>query len=149
MNHQISRAQAERERLEAARAEREGEILSIRGASRELATELERLTSSVHKDEIARAEQRLRIEQLEIKAVEELGVDVATLLSEYGPTNDVPTFVENEQGEFVPGELIPYRREQQEKRLAQAERSLTLLGKINPLALEEYTSLRRASSLSS
>lgn len=37
--------------------------------------------------------------------------------------------------------MIPYRRDQQEKRLAQAERSLTLLGKINPLALEEYTSL--------
>ena len=137
----ISRARAERERLESARSEREGEILSIRSTSRELATELERLTSSVHKDEIARAEQRLRIEQLEIKAVEELGVDVATLLSEYGPTNDVPTFIEDEQGEFVPGELIPYRRDQQEKRLAQAERSLTLLGKINPLALEEYTSL--------
>jgi chromosome segregation protein len=28
-----------------------------------------------------------------------------------------------------------------EKRLASAERSLNLLGKINPLALEEYTSL--------
>ena len=37
--------------------------------------------------------------------------------------------------------MIPYRRDQQEKRLAQAERSLTLLGKINPLALEEYSSL--------
>ena len=37
--------------------------------------------------------------------------------------------------------MIPYRRDQQEKRLAQAERSLALLGKINPLALEEYSSL--------
>jgi chromosome segregation protein len=137
----ISRAGSERERLEQSRTQREGEILSIRGASRELAIELERLTSSVHKDEIARAEQRLRIEQLEIKTVEELGVDVATLINEYGPNNDVPTFIENEEGEFVPGDLIPYRREQQEKRLAQAERSLTLLGKINPLALEEYSSL--------
>ena len=83
----------------------------------------------------------MRIEQLEDRAVEELGVDVATLLGEYGPTNDVPTFVENEAGEFVPGDLIPYRREQQEKRLVQAERSLAMLGKINPLALEEYTAL--------
>ena len=137
----ISKAGAERERLEGSRSDREGEILSLRTIGRELAIELERLTSSVHRDEIARAEQRLRIEQLENKAVEELGVDVATLLSEYGPANDVPTFYENEQGEFVPGDLIPYRRDQQEKRLAQAEKSLTLLGKINPLALEEYTSL--------
>ena len=137
----ISKAGAERERLEGSRSDREGEILSLRTIGRELAIELERLTSSVHRDEIARAEQRLRIEQLENKAVEELGGDVATLLNEYGPANDVPTFYENEQGEFVPGDLIPYRRDQQEKRLAQAERSLTLLGKINPLALEEYTSL--------
>ena len=137
----ISRSGVERERLEASRSSREGEILNLRTISRELAIELEKLTSSVHRDEIARAEQRLRIEQLETKAVEELGIDVQTLISEYGPNNDVPTFYENEQGEFVPGDLIPYRRDQQEKRLAQAERSLTLLGKINPLALEEYSSL--------
>lgn len=137
----ILRAGSEREKLEASRSAREGEILSLRTSSRELATELERLTSSVHKDEIARAEHRMRIEQIENKAIEELGIDVQTLANEYGPINDVPTFYENEQGEFVPGDLIPYRRDQQEKRLAQAERSLTLLGKINPLALEEYSSL--------
>jgi len=137
----ISKSATERERLEVARSAREGEILAIRGRSRELALELDQLTSSVHRDEIARAEQRMRIEQLESKAIEELGVDVATLVYEYGPHNDVPTFVEDEEGNFVPGDLIPYRRDQQEKRLASAERSLNMLGKINPLALEEYTAL--------
>lgn len=137
----IARAGSERERLETSRSSREGEILSLRTIGRELSIELEKLTSSVHKDEITRAEQRLRIEQLETKAVEELGIDVQALINEYGPSNDVPTFYENEQGEFVPGDLIPYRRDQQEKRLSQAEKSLTLLGKINPLALEEYSSL--------
>ena len=137
----IARAGSERERLETSRSSREGEILSLRTIGRELSIELEKLTSSVHKDEIARAEQRLRIEQLETKAVEELGIDVQALINEYGPSNDVPTFYENEQGEFVPGDLIPYRRDQQEKRLSQAEKSLILLGKINPLALEEYSSL--------
>ena len=137
----IAKASTERERLEISRSERESEILALRVKSRELTTELDALTSSVHRDEIARAEQRLRIEALETKAIEELGVDVTTLVNEYGPENDVPTFVEDSEGNFVPGELIPYRREQQEKRLAQAERSLALLGKINPLALEEYSSL--------
>jgi chromosome segregation protein len=137
----ISKAANERERLEVSRSSRESELLQLRVRGRELTTELDVLTSSVHRDEIARAEQRMRIEQLELKAVEELGVDVATLISEYGPTNDVPTFEEDENGNFVPGELIPYRREQQEKRLAQAEKALALLGKINPLALEEYTAL--------
>ena len=137
----IAKASTERERLEISRSERESEILALRVRSRELTAELDVLTSSVHRDEIARAEQRLRIEALEQKAIEELGVDVSTLVNEYGPANDVPTFVEDEEGNFVPGDLIPYRRDQQEKRLAQAERSLTLLGKINPLALEEYSSL--------
>ena len=137
----IAKASTERERLEISRSERESEILALRVSSRELTAELDVLTSSVHRDEIARAEQRLRIEVLEQKAIEELGVDVTTLVNEYGPANDVPTFVEDSEGNFVPGDLIPYRRDQQEKRLAQAERSLALLGKINPLALEEYSSL--------
>ncbi|MEY3686246.1 MAG: hypothetical protein RLZZ73_104 [Actinomycetota bacterium] len=137
----IAKASTERARLEANRADREGETLVVRARSRELATELDQLTSSVHRDEIARAEQRMRIEALETKAVEELGIDVATLVSEYGPDKDVPTFIETDEGVIVATELIPYRRDQQEKRLAATERSLTLLGKINPLALEEYSAL--------
>jgi len=137
----IAKAATERARLEASRSDREGETLTVRSRGRELATVLEQLTSSVHKDEIARAEQRMRIEALEVKCVEELGVDTATLVNEYGPQNDVPTFIETDAGEIVATELIPYRREQQEKRLAATERSLTLLGKINPLALEEYNAL--------
>ena len=137
----ISRANAERERLEISRSNRDGEILAIRATFRELSTELDQLTSSVHRDEIARAEQRLRIEQLELKAMEEFGVDSLTLTSEYGPDKDVPTFIEDDEGNLSQGDYIPYVREQQEKRLATAERSLALLGKINPLALEEYSSL--------
>ncbi|MFM8898150.1 MAG: chromosome segregation protein SMC [Actinomycetota bacterium] len=137
----ISRANAERERLEISRSNRDGEILAIRATFRELSTELDQLTSSVHRDEIARAEQRLRIEQLELKAMEEFGIDSLTLTSEYGPDKDVPTFIEDDEGNLSQGDYIPYVREQQEKRLATAERSLALLGKINPLALEEYSSL--------
>uniref|UniRef100_UPI0040499CC6 chromosome segregation protein SMC n=1 Tax=Candidatus Planktophila sp. TaxID=2175601 RepID=UPI0040499CC6 len=137
----ISKAATERARLQASRSDREGETLTVRARSRELVSELEQLTSSVHRDEIARAEQRMRIEALETKCVEELGVDTTTLVAEYGPHNDVPTFIETDEGEIVATELIPYRRDQQEKRLAATERSLTLLGKINPLALEEYNAL--------
>ena len=137
----IAKAQVERSRLETARTDREGETLTVRSRNRELTQELDHLTSSVHRDEIARAEQRMRVEALQTKAVEELGIDIPTLISEYGPDKDVPTFIETESGEIVATELIPYRRDQQEKRLAATERSLTLLGKINPLALEEYNAL--------
>ncbi|CAN2203648.1 Smc Chromosome segregation ATPases [Candidatus Nanopelagicaceae bacterium] len=137
----IAKASTERTRLENNRADREGETLTVRARNRELTQELDQLTSSVHRDEIARAEQRMRVEALQTKAVEELGIDIPTLISEYGPDKDVPTFIETEDGEIVATELIPYRRDQQEKRLAATERSLTLLGKINPLALEEYNAL--------
>ena len=137
----IAKASTERARLEAARSDREGETLVVRARGRELTTELEQLTSSVHRDEIARAEQRMRIEVLETEAVEELGIDVSTLVNEYGPDKDVPTFIETDEGVIVATEMVPYRRDQQEKRLAATERSLTLLGKINPLALEEYNAL--------
>jgi chromosome segregation protein len=137
----IAKAATERGRLEESRASRDGETLTVRTRGRELASQLEQLTSSVHKDEIARAEQRLRIETLEAKTVEEFGIDTATLVNEYGPDKDVPTFHETDEGEIISTEMVPYRRDQQEKRLASAERSLNLLGKINPLALEEYTSL--------
>ena len=137
----ISRANSERERLEVARSNRDGEILSIRQAIRDLSAELDQLTSSVHRDEIARAEQRLRIEQLEIKAMEEFGVDSSSLIDEYAPDKPVPTFIEDDAGNLSQGEFIPYIRAEQEKRLAGAEKSLALLGKINPLALEEFSSL--------
>ena len=137
----ISKAAVDRGRLEESRSAREGETLTVRTRGRELTSELEQLTTSVHKDEIARAEQRLRIETLETKTVEEFGIDTATLVNEYGPDKDVPTFHETDAGEIIATELVPYRRDQQEKRLASAERSLNLLGKINPLALEEFTSL--------
>ncbi len=38
-------------------------------------------------------------------------------------------------------EAYPYVREEQEKRMRSAERSLNLLGKVNPLALEEFAAL--------
>jgi chromosome segregation protein len=137
----IAKSSAERQRLENSRNDRDSETLTVRTRARELTSELEQLTTSVHRDEIARAEQRMRIEALETKAVEELGIDIPTLIGEYGPDKDVPTFIETDEGEIVATELIPYRRDQQEKRLASAERSLNLLGKINPLALEEYNAL--------
>jgi chromosome segregation protein len=98
----------------------------------------------VHRDEVARAEQRLRIEALEERAVQELGVDPATLIAEYGPrvaVPAVPTDGASEDGAAGTPETRPYVRTEQEVRARQAERALALLGKVNPLALEEYAAL--------
>src|SRR5262249_59521050 len=86
----VAGAGTERDEVQQARVVREGELLAVRGETRRFDEELARLTDAVHRDEIARAEQRLRIEQLETRAVEEFGVEVEALLAEYGPDQPTP-----------------------------------------------------------
>ena len=134
-----------RDELAHARTAREAELQEVRATAKRLVAELERLTNEVHRDEVARAEQRLRIEQLEAKAAEDFSLDVDTLISEYGPDQWVPpTQVEvtaaEAAGEPMP-QPVPYHRPTQEKRANKAERDLALLGKVNPLALEEFAAL--------
>ncbi|MFD7167672.1 chromosome segregation protein SMC [Streptomyces violascens] len=146
---EVSLVRAERERAgaEAAKAERERELTGARGAGRDLKAELDKLTDSVHRGEVLGAEKRLRIEQLETKALEELGVEPAGLVAEYGPDQLVAPSPPAE-GEELPdapehprNQPVPYVRAEQEKRLRAAERAYQQLGKVNPLALEEFAAL--------
>ncbi|GAA1758104.1 chromosome segregation protein SMC [Luedemannella helvata] len=141
----LAAAAAHRDAVAQARSARENELTGVRAAAREHAVELERLTSKVHRDEVARAEQRLRIEALENRAAEEYGLDAETLVAEYGPEQLVPPTPHDlataeAAGKPAP-EPIPFDRATQEKRAAKADRELALLGKVNPLALEEFAAL--------
>ncbi|MES9510836.1 AAA family ATPase [Streptomyces sp. NPDC000609] len=146
---EVSVVRAERERVvaEAAKAERERELAAERGRGRDLKGELDKLTDSVHRGEVLGAEKRLRMEQLETKALEELGVEPAGLVDEYGPDQLVPPSPAAE-GEELPSDPEhprnqpkPFIRAEQEKRLKSAERAYQQLGKVNPLALEEFSAL--------
>jgi chromosome segregation protein len=143
----LARADAERTAAEAARARREQELGAARTQGRDLKAELDKLTDSVHRGEVLGAEKRLRIEQLETKALEELGVEPAGLVAEYGPHQPVPPSPPAE-GEELPEDPDhprnrprPFVRAEQEKRLKAAERAYQQLGKVNPLALEEFAAL--------
>ncbi|WP_031086292.1 MULTISPECIES: chromosome segregation protein SMC [unclassified Streptomyces] len=143
----LTRADEERTLAEAAKARREQELTAARTAGRDLKAELDKLTDSVHRGEVLGAEKRLRIEQLETKALEELGVEPAGLAAEYGPHQEVPPSPPAE-GEVLPEDPEhprnrprPYVRAEQEKRLKAAERAYQQLGKVNPLALEEFAAL--------
>jgi chromosome segregation protein len=143
-------AAAERAAIQAARTEREQALAAARSSVRELGGELAKLTDAVHRDEVARAEQRLRIEQLQTRAADEFGIEVPALLAEYGNDQPMPPSAQEtaeylqatERGEQVlapgPG---PFDRRTVERRAARAERDLALLGKVNPLALEEFAAL--------
>ena len=145
LTQSVALAQFEREQAVTTRQAEEAEVRKIRERIRELTSDLEVLTDSVHRDEVARAEQRLRIEAMENKSVEDYGVGPEELLAEYGPDVMVPPSPPAPGDEVNPDdpepEPYPYVRTQQESRLAAAERSLALLGKVNPLALEEFSAL--------
>jgi chromosome segregation protein len=87
----------------------------------------------------------MRIEQLEARSAEEFGLDADTLVAEYGPHLDVPPTAPEMAAAEADGraapEPVPFDRATQEKRAAKAERELNLLGKVNPLALEEFAAM--------
>jgi chromosome segregation protein len=145
----LAEAGRERQEAEQARAARDAELQQVRQRVRALSEELDSLTDSVHKDEMARAEQRMRIDQLEQRAIEELGIEPETLIAEYGPHVPVPVSpAQPDGGADEPDgqvqlevESRPFDRAEQEKRLKRAERQLAMLGKVNPLALEEFAAM--------
>ncbi|MEH0627652.1 chromosome segregation protein SMC [Streptomyces stelliscabiei] len=143
----LARAAEERTAADAAKARREQELARARGEGRDLKAEMDKLTDSVHRGEVLGAEKRMRIEQLETKALEELGVEPEGLVAEYGPDQLVPPSPPAE-GEELPedpehprNQPKTFHRAEQEKRLRAAERAYQQLGKVNPLALEEFAAL--------
>jgi chromosome segregation protein len=179
----VQQAADARDAAEAARTERETALTVVRTAVDGHQRDLAQLTDAAHRDEVARAEQRLRIEQLRTRSVEDLGIDPDVLVEEYGPHQGVPVVAppvvvprpapvtdpdadapadgapatapatdrpvpepaapapEAAAPAPEPVETVPYVRAEQEKRLRAAERALSQLGRINPLALEEFAAL--------
>ncbi|MFT3861516.1 chromosome segregation protein SMC [Micropruina sp.] len=139
-------AAAERSAAEAARVAAETTLAEARRRGRELAKEFEDLVAHVHRDELARAEQRLRVEALAERALVELGLDAEVLVAEYGPDQLIPVLTRADGSALGPDDQapppLPFVRAEQEKRLRTAERNLGVLGKVNPLALEEFDALQ-------
>jgi chromosome segregation protein len=136
-----------RTEVENAKAGHEDQLVQTRAQVRGLEAELARLTDTVHRDELLRAEQRMRMEQLAQRVGEELGLDLAALVADYGPDQPVPAARTPESaggddaGDSQTEATVPFVRDEQERRLRNAERLLSQLGRINPLALEEFSAL--------
>jgi chromosome segregation protein len=144
LEHSLQLAAAERAAIQAERAEREQALAQARSATRNLSSELEQLTNTVHRDALARAEQKMRLEALYEKALGELGTEVDALIAEYGPDQLVPPLPSPDADPDQPDlelEGEPFDRAKVQKRLKTAERALNQLGRINPLALEEFDAM--------
>jgi chromosome segregation protein len=146
----LAAADAERETAREARDSGEAAVGEVRARVSQLAGELDRLTDTVHRDEVLRAQSRLRVEQLESRIATDFGIGLPELVAEYGPDQPVPAGpgelaeyeAARERGEdVVAPPPLPYDRATQERRAQRAQKDLTLLGKVNPLALEEFAAL--------
>ena len=119
-----SQAKVRLHELEAARAHQNEELVRLRGETAEIQMKLATLTQSVHDFEMNNHEKRLNLANLVSRANDELGLEQDVLLAEYSPDED-------------------FNREEQTKRLRESERLFERLGKVNPLALEEFAALEQ------
>jgi len=131
----VNQALARRTEAEATSSGGAAELKAVRARVRDLAADLDTVVNTAHGTEIARAEHRLRLQQLAEHALEEFGVEGDALVAEYGPDVPVPVIGDDT--------ALPSRFERTaaERRAADAQRQLDRLGKVNPLALEEFEAL--------
>ena len=131
----VNQAMGRRAEAEAASSGGAAELKAVRARVRDLAADLDTVVNTAHGTEIARAEHRLRLQQLAEHALEEFGVEADALVAEYGPEVPVPVIGDEEA---LPSK---FERAAAERRAADAQRQLDRLGKVNPLALEEFEAL--------
>ena len=86
----VNQALARRAEAEAASSGGAAELKAVRARVRDLAADLDTVVNTAHGTEIARAEHRLRLQQLAEHALEEFGVEADALVAEYGPEVPVP-----------------------------------------------------------
>ena len=139
----LSRAAAERDRLSERRSQVSQEVSDARRALDRLSAELSEATASAHQGQIAAEQTRLRVEDLQRRALEELSLEPEQLLAEFGPQMLVPMLPldPDEVDKAAAAEPSAYVRAEQERALAKALKDLEKLGRVNPLALEEHEAL--------
>jgi chromosome segregation protein len=146
----VAVASRARDQVADERQHRAAALTKAREEVNELGIRISALTDALHRDEVAKAQAALRIEQLEEHVLEQFGMATADLIAEYGPDVPLPPseleMAEYEQArergeQVIAPAPMPFDRPTQERRAKKAERELNELGRVNPLALEEFAAL--------
>ena len=139
----LSQAAAERDSLSERRSRVSQEVSDARRALDRLGAELSEATASAHQGQIAAEQTRLRVEDLQRRALEELSLEPEQLIAEFGPQTPVPMLPldPDDVEKASAAEPSVYVRAEQERALAKAQKDLDKLGRVNPLALEEHEAL--------
>ncbi|MES2093094.1 MAG: chromosome segregation protein SMC [Actinomycetota bacterium] len=168
VDRSVSEARVQLAARESERAAQNEELAELRRGENALRERLTSISDDVHGLEMQVYEKKLHLSTLLERAGEELGLVEDVLVAEYGPEQPVPDdsagrvasaselgprgqsarFGESGGGAVgsetsAADDGIPFVRIEQEARLAKAERKLAQLGRVNPLALEEFAALEQ------
>ncbi|MFM9918737.1 chromosome segregation protein SMC [Lacisediminihabitans sp. H27-G8] len=167
VDRSVSEARVQLASRESERAAQNEELAELRRGENALRERLTSISEGVHALEMQVYEKKLHLSTLLERAGEELGLVEDVLVAEYGPEQPVPVDggldtrppssgatspavasdgrigSASERIESSPADGIPFVRAEQEARLAKAERKLAQLGRVNPLALEEFAALEQ------
>ena len=146
LDRSVTEARLALKEAEAARSAQNQELVGLRAQESSLRERLAGLTESVHGLELQIHEKKLHLNSLLERVSSELALDEDILIAEYGPDQLVPRdpgTVPAEADHGADDTAIPFDRRIQQRRLAEAERKLAQLGRVNPLALEEFAALEQ------
>lgn len=145
LDRSVTQARVALGEAEAARSAQNEELVGLRAREASLRERLAGLTESVHGLELQIHEKKLHLHSLLERVSSELALDEDILVAEYGPDQLVPRDpgAEAAADDPVDDTAIPFDRRIQQRRLAEAERKLAQLGRVNPLALEEFAALEQ------
>lgn len=146
----LAKVSEERESLQTAASSHDEELKTLRAQRNEMEPKVTDLVSREHVLDVNRERLAAEHGQLTQKVADDLGMNLDELVSGYGPDQPVPVLDdsgnpvpvdESAEGDDIEYQTVPYDREEQRKRLEKARRDLAALGKVNPLAMEEYEAL--------
>lgn len=147
VDRSLAQARSELAEAESERTALTAELAQLRTQEAAVRERLAGLTESVHSLELQIHEKRLHVTGLLERVLSELGLEEDILVSEYGPDQPIPVEIASDDDSAPAGDEAPatiaYDRAQQRRRLQEAERKLAQLGRVNPLALEEFEALEQ------
>ena len=141
VDRSVSEARVVLQQRETERLASTAELTELRAEEVTLREKLGGITESVHGLELQIYEKKLQLSSLVERAATELGLVEDVLVAEYGPDQLIPSGEAADPAEPEGESGIPFVRSDQERRLEKADRKLSALGRVNPLALEEFSAL--------